>query len=234
MAFYTSNLETLLRDEALSKPLSSIYKALLPNVHTGLENPKAKWEVDFPALDTEDWEEMWEYPFSQLVSARDRLVQFKIIHKVYYTPERLHRIYPSISASCWRCKSASADFIHIFWNCPQIEIFWVEVTKVILTVTTVPVPLSVEVCLLGLVKPLALRRAIRTLLGLLLDYARKSIVLRWKASYAPSINFWKRLVNAALPLYKATYLSRGCEKKFHKIWDIWTEARSTNSDSIDD
>lgn len=146
----------------------------------------------------------------------------------------MHRIYPSISASCWRCNSASADFTHIFWNCPYIESFWVEVTKFILTVTTVPVPLSIEVCLLGLVEPLAPRRALRTLLGLLLYYARKSIVLRWKASSAPSLNFWKKLVNAALPLYKATYLSRGCGKKFHKIWDIWTESLSTNADSIDD
>lgn len=50
VAFYTLNLETLLRDEALSNPLSTIYKALLHNVHTGLENLKAKWVVDFPTL----------------------------------------------------------------------------------------------------------------------------------------------------------------------------------------
>lgn len=80
----------------MSKPLSSIYKTLLPNVHMGLEALKAKWVGDFPEMDTEEWEDLWESSFLQLVSARDRLVQFKITHRVYFTPMRLHKIYPSI------------------------------------------------------------------------------------------------------------------------------------------
>lgn len=210
------NLEELLRDESLTKPLSTIYKALLPNVHMGLETLKAKWVADFPTLDMENWEEMWECSFSQLVSARDSLVQFKILHKVYYTPMHLHKIYLSIPTSCWRCDSPSANFIHIFWSCPQIQIFWAEVTTFILSATTIQVPLSVEVCLLGLVEPLAPCQAVRTLLGLLLYYACKFIVHRWKALPARSNNCWKRLVDLALPSYKATHLSHGCEKNSTK------------------
>lgn len=36
---------------------------------------------------------------------------------------------------------------------------------------------------------------------------------------------WRELVNAALPLYKLTYMGCNCPKKFHKIWAAWAEAR---------
>lgn len=55
-----------------------------------------------------------------------------------------------------------------------------------------------------------------------------AIVLKWKSPVVPSINFWKRQINTALPLYKATYLSRGCAKKFHTMWNIWVAAPATN------
>lgn len=93
VAFYTSTLEHL----------SNIYKELLTNIHMGPETLKAKWVEDFPTLDMEDWEEELEFSFTHLLSTRDRLIQFKIMHRVYFTPTRLHKIYPSISASCWRC-----------------------------------------------------------------------------------------------------------------------------------
>lgn len=194
-ALYTSGLENLLRNEFMTKPLSTIYKELLPSIHDGLESLKAKLLSDFPELE-EDWKEMWECTFSQLVSTRGRLIQFKIQHQVYLTPMRLYRTYLSVFATCWRCLSDSADFIHIFWRCSLVQTFWTAVTSVILSVTTIQVPLMTD---LDLVDSLAPRRDLRTLLGLLHFYARKAIVLKWK------LNFWKHLVNSALSLYKATY-----------------------------
>lgn len=145
--------------------------------------------MDFPKLDSEEWEEMWECSFSQLASARDRLIQFKIMHRVYFMPRHLHKIYQFIPNFCWRC---AAEFIHIFWRCSQVDSFWTGVAATILAVTTIQIPLQVEVCLLGLVTPLAHSRPVRTLLGILLYYARKVIVLQWKSPSAPSINLWKR------------------------------------------
>lgn len=111
------------------------------------------------------------------------------MHRVYFTSTRLHKIYPTTSAFCWRCVAPSAGFIHVFLTCPQIKIFWTEVTTVILAVITIQIPLTVEVCLFGLVDPLAPRRVVRTLFGLLLYYKHK-----WKSSAAPSVNLWKQLI----------------------------------------
>lgn len=65
------------------------------------------------------------------------------------------------------------DLIYVFWSCPLVHAFRSEVTHFILKLTTIPVPLNTEICILGLVNPLAPIRALRMLLGLLLYYARK-------------------------------------------------------------
>lgn len=78
---------------------------------------------------------------------------------------------------------------------------------------TVPIPMSVRVCLLGLVDEVVPSKAHRTLLDILLFYARKAILLHWKKAVAPTLSFWKGLVNSMMPFYKATYVSRGCGKK---------------------
>lgn len=98
-------------------------------------------------MDSDDWEVICEYPFSQLVSSRDWLIQFKILHRFYLMPHRLHRIYQNFPPHCHTVTQS----------------------------TTIPIPQQVDVCLLGLVEALAPIRAVRTLLGLLF-YARNPIV----------------------------------------------------------
>lgn len=181
-------------------------------------------------LDREDWEDMWDYPLQPLVATRDKLIQFKILHRIYYTPQRLHRIYPTSSAACWRCSGVPAGFLHIFWDCPQIQEYWKEVTQFIHKLTTIPIPLTISVCLLGLVEQLTLATATRTLIGTLLFYARKAIVLKWKSANPPTLSSWETLINKIIPLYKATYLSRGCPQKFEKVWHLWTDSESTTDD----
>lgn len=158
-----SALKTLLRDDTLVKPLSNIDKELISSIHTGLEALRTKCLVDFPELDDEDWVEIWECSFLQLISARERLIQFKIIHRIYLAPVRFHMIYASVP-DCSRCAAASADFIHIFWRCPHIQTFWMAIASSIIAVTTVQVSLKVDVCQLGLVDPLAHHRVSTTLL----------------------------------------------------------------------
>lgn len=82
-------MESLFWDDSLKKSLSTIYKALQPTVHHNLHKLKSSWLVELPELDGKDWEDIWEYPFSQLVSSKDRLIQFKIMHMLYLTPHRL-------------------------------------------------------------------------------------------------------------------------------------------------
>lgn len=122
------SLEDVLRLDCIKKKnkktTSQIYSHLLRVSLPAMEKLRARWLQDVPELDGDN---IWDFPFQSLVSLRDRLTQFKIIHRAYYTSYRLHKINPRLSLECWRCGGAPGDFTHIFWTYPAIEGFWEEV-----------------------------------------------------------------------------------------------------------
>lgn len=69
----------------------------------------------------------------------------------------------------------------------------------------VPILPSPKVCLLGLVEDSVLRVVARTLIGLLLFYARKTITLCWKKQVPPPLSLWKEHVDTVLTLYKDVF-----------------------------
>lgn len=121
---------------------------------------------------------MWDHPFKHLVSARDRLMHFKFVHRIYFTLARLSAIYPSVSSECWRCSCSPADAIYIFWECALIRAFWGVAISCIEGILKVPIPLSIRACLLSLVEEVVPYRALRTLLNILFFYGRKAILLK--------------------------------------------------------
>lgn len=70
----SSVLEPRLRNDAQTKPFSTIYKAPLPFVHKGLDTVQSRWREKVSGLEGKVWEDLWDYPMSQLVSARDHLI----------------------------------------------------------------------------------------------------------------------------------------------------------------
>lgn len=88
-----------------------------------------------------------------------------------------------------------------------------------------------SICILGLVEQLIPTVAGRTLVGLLLFYARKAIALSWRKPTPPPLSLWKQLINNSLPLYKDTYDNRGCPNKYSKVWSKWLADPSTASEA---
>lgn len=128
----------------------------------------------------------------------------------------------SLSFACWRCTKDPGDFIHVFWSCPAIRDYWSQVVSVVQDIVGIDIAPTPQTCLLGLVEELAPKRAERTLIGLLLFYARKITALCWKKRALP-----QKQVNNVLPLYKETYQNRGCPKKYDRVWAKWLAKTST-------
>lgn len=73
----------------------------------------------------------------------DRLIQVTFLHRIYYTPQRLHNIYPERTSDCTRCGGNVGTYIHMFWSYPGVARFCIEVVKLInirlqLTLLTTP------------------------------------------------------------------------------------------------
>lgn len=118
-----STLEDVLRAECDVKPTSHLYTHLLLISLPALDGLRAQWQRDIPDLCVYDWEGIWALPFWSLVSLRDRLIQFKIVYRAYFTSYRLNKMKLSHPPTCWRCGDPLGDFSHSIWYSPAVTGF---------------------------------------------------------------------------------------------------------------
>lgn len=226
-----STLELVLRSECLDKSTSRLYSHLIFISILPLEALRARWVRDIPYLDMEGRRGVWNFPLRSLISLRDHMIQYKLVHGAYIMPHRLKKINPVCSSEYWRCGMNQVDFKHIFWTCPYIAIFRVEVMDLLNSITSAPLPVSMSVCLLGLVETILPTMSERVFANITFFYARKAIVLHWKKPWSPTLSYWKQLVNNNLPLYRDTYMNRGRPSKYDKVWARWLEKPYTASNA---
>lgn len=216
-------IEELLVQKSLSKPLSTLYLALLKVDSPKMEALWEKWRVDIPSLDRETWEDCLENRSKLVISSRDKLIQTEFLHRIYYMPQRLHKIYPQCSQNCPWCKSSDSTYIHMLWACPKLTQYWAAIMEHINTRLQLDIPLMAELALLGIQDDEQRPRYTRLLISFLLFYAKKEILLKWAFPSARTVRAWETPVNTVLPMFKLTYTNRGCPQKFEQIWQPWTK-----------
>lgn len=87
------------------------------------------WQKDILSLDSVDCDEGIQQYIPLMISARDRYTQFKYLHRAYYIPQRLARIYPTQSNCCPKCLTDVGTFIHVVWSCSLKQRFWRDVVS---------------------------------------------------------------------------------------------------------
>lgn len=214
-------IEELLAQESLSKPLSSLYFSLLSLESPKLERLWEAWNNDIPTLEREDWNKCFEDSLGLVISSRDKFIQTKFLHRVNYTPQRLHRLFPQRDPFCSRWRMQTGTYFHIFWSCPKVARFWAAFFEVINECLQLSL-VSPELDLLGIQEVDQRPRYTKLLLSYLLYYAKRVILLKWNSPFPPSMTLWETSINKALPRYKMTYLNRKCPIKFDGIWLPWT------------
>lgn len=80
-----TDLLSMLIEKDLPKPLFSIYSLLSPLTIPKMDSLCNKLHVEIPSLSKED--RLLQY-VPTMKSDRDRFIQLKCIHRVYYTPQR--------------------------------------------------------------------------------------------------------------------------------------------------
>jgi len=89
---------------------------------------KGAWAKDF---DEEISDETWNESLGKIqdcsINSRHRLIQFKVVHRLYYSKTKLNKIYKSVSPICDRCKTKEGSLSHMFWFCPKLFNFWTAI-----------------------------------------------------------------------------------------------------------
>lgn len=88
-----------------SKTMSTLYSLLVSLDTSNVLQLFAEWQSDIPTLADDNWEEGIQQYLPLMVSARHRFAQVKFLHRAYFSPQRLAKIYPTTSSVCPKCSS---------------------------------------------------------------------------------------------------------------------------------
>lgn len=178
------------------------------------------WQDD---LNMEISEEQWRSALGQThkisTCARHGLIQFKILHRLHWSKQRLHRIYPTIDPSCDRCGLTPTSLGHMFWTCPKLTNYWNTLSHTLSDVLRRPIQLEPLVAVLGVVDTQKIqRRTEKYAISFVCLMARRLILLNWKQKMAPSHLQLKHEILKYLDLEKIRLSLQNQEEQFDETW----------------
>lgn len=158
------------------------------------------------------------------INSRHNRTQFKTIHRLYYSKEKLNKMFPDISPICNRCKAGHGTLTHSFWSCPSLHRFWISVFNCFSKAfkkTWEPSPL---VAILGVTSVLAgINKFESQAIALGMVVAKKMILLNWKSDHAPTYESWIRELMNVIHLEKLRLTTENRNHRFNHIWKPITE-----------
>lgn len=87
---------------------------------------KQQWQEDISDLPEDAWGNFLYQYITKVICSRDKLIQLKYLHHIYYIPYRLFRMGKIPTPTCHRCGSDDRTFFHTVWQCPIIRIIMVR------------------------------------------------------------------------------------------------------------
>ncbi|KAJ1204271.1 hypothetical protein NDU88_008052 [Pleurodeles waltl] len=91
---------------------------------TPLVSLKKTWEKDLNRdIPEEEWGRVLRNLLKATRNARFKLLNFYVLHQAYLTPARINKNFGKVTECCPRCGLIGAEFSHMFWGCPTLELF---------------------------------------------------------------------------------------------------------------
>ncbi|CAI5660574.1 unnamed protein product [Oreochromis niloticus] len=212
---------TLLLSSPDSKKLvSGFVKAFSEYLNSKSDFLKMAWEEELGLLiGDEVWERSLCMIHSCSINARHQLIQFKVLHRLHYSKTKLHRIFPSISSICDRCKLGEGSLTHLFWTCPKLYHYWLNIFNCfsdIYNCTLEPDPI---IALFGSSSSLLhLSSAAQTTVLFGMVIAKKIILTLWKTDIVPQFKMWLTELTALLHMERIRYI---LADKLSNFFDVW-------------
>lgn len=113
------------------------------------------------------------------IPARLRLVQLKILHRVYVTGPRLVQMGRAEGGGCRRCCGQTGTFMHILWECIHTQSYWRKIHDIISEVLTIILRPEAHRCLLNIWEPTDLNTYHTQWATLGLMLAKRNIAQLW-------------------------------------------------------
>lgn len=205
--------------------ISTLYDNISKILPHSLQDVKTRWEDDLGEELTElQWNAVLDLIHKSSPCARHSLIQLKIVLRVHLTGARLAKIFPNIDPSCPRCKGQPADYMHMFWSCPNLGTFWVNIFDAYSRIFQTDIAPNPICALFGFTPETNLIKGkAYVIIAFTSLIARRLILLSWKDQAPPNFARWIRDTMQFLKLEKIRYTLKGSLQNFRKIWTPFLE-----------
>ncbi len=130
-------------NDLLECNISFIYNIILNFSMPSTEKTRCAWEQDLGVqLSAQTWDSSLDFIHTSSLCLRHNLVQFKIIHRLHFSRDRLAAIYPNTNPHCLRCHQGIATTGHMFWSCPALKNFLIQIFEAFTHMGGRPIPLD--------------------------------------------------------------------------------------------
>lgn len=192
------------------------------------DKPCTQWNQDLTtSLSVEDWENIHMRAFSGSKNGNVQEHCYKLQVRWYRTPAVLHKCFLGAYETCWRCRAAVGDQMHIWCLCPAIHAYWqqghVTVNKVIAFEFT-PSLFLLQHATTGPSLPR------KSLAVHIINAARMCIQTHWKSTSSTTIGEWLKRLDKVCELEELIYTTQDKYEKFYETWACWLHFRETQLD----
>lgn len=213
------SLVTCIYTAKLSGFVSLIYNKLV-NYNVNNLPIMTAWEKDLQNLGFKlEWPKIWNNIFSSSKNLAHQLINFKLAHRVYFTPVRRFKMKLINSDLCDRCSGSElGNFLHMFWSCFPVKDFWEHIADILSNILGKHVPLCPALFLLGYNPNVTLSYLEKRILLAASTAAKKTILKSW---FEPDIvlsRTWAVMFNDICILEKSTAKVNGAKIETLAMW----------------
>uniref|UniRef100_A0A8C5QSG6 Reverse transcriptase zinc-binding domain-containing protein n=1 Tax=Leptobrachium leishanense TaxID=445787 RepID=A0A8C5QSG6_9ANUR len=182
------------------------------------------WERDLAeVLDSEDWLNIWETSKGVSLCTTMQEQPLKMLMRWYVTPTQLAHISSDHPDLCCRSCGSKGTFIHMWWECPQIKMFWTNILAMLTEALEKEVPSDPWNLLLS--RPLeGFTRHENMLISKISMVASWAVAEAWRHQALPVMAKVSAKIKDTRIMDELTAVIKHTLPQFHKVWDPWTDA----------
>lgn len=210
---YSPLEDRLILDPMPKKAISLTYRKLCNNLPNPFLTLREKWTSDLGQLDDEDWQQALMSPKEVAINCRFKLIQLKVLHRIYRSGALLARIGTRSDANCLRNCLEEGTFFHILWECSSIQVLWGAVSEKMQTALGKSIHLTPRLGLLNIWEDTDLTSIEKQWAALGFVVVKRLIAMYWGSQQRPLLTQWLTEMDRCMVAEKDVFRSRGCPKK---------------------
>uniref|UniRef100_A0A3P9DFP2 Reverse transcriptase domain-containing protein n=1 Tax=Maylandia zebra TaxID=106582 RepID=A0A3P9DFP2_9CICH len=181
------------------------------------------WEKDLGIQISEDsWKMLISSWYVCSPEIQSQLIQYKLLHRNYWTPSKLVRLKLADKDICWKCQQEVGTLVHMLYTCRKNDYLWDGIINLVNDIFKLNLSKSPAICVLGLLPDgNILSKKQRLWMRLAFITGCRVILRHWKSSSPCSFKEWTEQMSRMASYERVMYRMKGREDIFEQVWEIF-------------